>query len=126
MLNQCNFIGRLTRDPESRFTQSGKQVTSFSIACSEKRGGEEFTEFINLVAWEKLAEISAEYLRKGSLCYVSGKQCTRKWEKDGVMRYTTEIILREMKMLSPKAGTSGGGGDSYPDPPPMGDDVPFS
>ena len=125
MLNQCNFIGRLTRDPESRFTQSGKQVTSFSIACSEKRGGEEFTEFINLVAWEKLAEISAEYLRKGSLCYVSGKQCTRKWEKDGVTRYSTEIVLREMKILSPKSGTSGGGGDSYHEPPPMGDDVPF-
>ena len=57
MLNQCNFIGRLGRDPEIRYTQTGTPVVNFSIACSEKRGGQEYTEWVNVVAWDKLAEI---------------------------------------------------------------------
>ena len=84
MINQCNFIGRLGRDPETRYTQSGKAVASFSLACSEKRGGEESTEWINVVAWEKLAEICGQYLTKGSLVFISGRMQTRKWQdKEG-------------------------------------------
>ena len=84
MINQCNFIGRLGRDPEIRYTQSGKAVASFSLACSEKRGGEESTEWVNIVAWEKLAEICGQYLVKGSLVFISGKLQTRKWQdRDG-------------------------------------------
>lgn len=125
MLNQCNFIGRLGRDPEVRYTQSGKAVSSFSIACSEKRGGEETTEWVNVVAWEKLAEICGQYLAKGSLVFISGRMQTRKWQdKEGGTRYTTEIVAREMKMLDNKGG--GGGRNEAHDVPPTGDDsVPF-
>lgn len=131
MLNRCDFIGRLGRDPEIRYTQSGKAVASFSIACSEKRGGEETTEWVNVVAWEKLAEICGQYLVKGSLVFISGRMQTRKWQdKDGGTRYTTEIVAREMKMLSPRGEGSGSGGGYGGDgggqePPPMEDDVPF-
>ena len=100
MINNCMFIGRLGRDPESRFTQSGKTVVNFSIACSEKRGGEEYTEWVNIVVWDKLGEICAQYLQKGSLVYISGRMQTRKWQdQSGTDRYTTEIVAREMKML---------------------------
>ena len=126
MVNNCMFIGRLGRDPESRFTQSGKTVVNFSIACSEKRGGEEYTEWVNIVAWDKLGEICAQYLQKGSLVYISGRMQTRKWQdKEGGTRYTTEIVAREMKMLD---GRESGGRDVAPEPGPptnFGDDVPF-
>lgn len=128
MINQCNFIGRLGRDPEIRYTQSGKAVASFSIACSEKRGGEESTEWVNIVAWEKLAEICGQYLVKGSLVFISGRMQTRKWQdKEGGTRYTAEIVAREMQMLSPKGeprqeGTSR---EEWKEPPPMEDGVPF-
>ena len=103
MVNNCMFIGRLGRDPESRFTQSGKTVVNFSIACSEKRGGEEYTEWVNIVVWDKLGEICAQYLQKGSLVYISGRMQTRKWQdQSGTDRYTTEIVAREMKMLDGK------------------------
>ncbi len=103
MVNNCMFIGRLGRDPESRFTQSGKTVVNFSIACSEKRGGEEYTEWVNIVVWDKLGEICAQYLQKGSLVYISGRMQTRKWQdQSGTDRYTTEIVAREMKMLDSK------------------------
>ena len=126
MINNCMFIGRLGRDPEIRFTQSGKTVVNFSIACSEKRGGEEYTEWVNIVAWDKLGEICAQYLQKGSLVYISGRMQTRKWqEKSGTDRYATEIVAREMKMLD---GRESGGRDVAPEPGPptnFGDDVPF-
>ena len=126
MINNCMFIGRLGRDPESRFTQSGKTVVNFSIACSEKRGGEEYTEWVNIVAWDKLGEICAQYLQKGSLVYISGRMQTRKWqEKSGTDRYTTEIVAREMKMLD---GRESGGRYVAPEfglPTNFGDDVPF-
>lgn len=105
MINQCNFIGRLGSDPETRFTQNGTQVTTISLACSEKykdKNGQyqEETEWVRIVAWNNLAEICGEYLKKGSLAFFSGKQKTRKWsDKNGVERYTTEIVAREMKML---------------------------
>lgn len=103
MVNNCMFIGRLGRDPESRFTQSGKTVVNFSIACSEKRVGEEYTEWVNIVVWDKLGEICAQYLQKGSLVYISGRMQTRKWQdQSGSDRYTTEIVAREMKMLDSK------------------------
>ena len=125
MINQCNFIGRLGRDPETRYTQSGKAVASFSLACSEKRGGEESTEWVNVVAWEKLAEIAGQYLTKGSLVFISGRMQTRKWQdKDGGARYTTEIIAQTLRMLSSKNDAARGSGFEPP-PMPPDDDVPF-
>ncbi len=132
MINQCNFIGRLGRDPETRYTQSGKAVASFSLACSEKRGGEESTEWVNVVAWEKLAEIAGQYLTKGSLVFISGRMQTRKWQdKEGGTRYTTEIVAREMKMLDRReerqdtSGRSAYGESGNDFNVPTGDDVPF-
>ena len=126
MLNRCDFIGRLGRDPEIRHTNGGKQVASFSLACSEKFGGKESTEWVNAIAWEKLAEICGNYLQKGSLVYISGRMQTRKWQdQNGNDRYTTEIVVREMKMLDGK-GSSGAARGDGPGQPPMGDDsVPF-
>ena len=134
MINCCTFIGRLGRDPETRYTAAGKAVASFSIACSEGKGDNERTEWVNVVAWEKLADICAQYLAKGSLVYISGRMQTRKWQdKDGGTRYTTEIVAREMKMLSPRSESGAGGGQSGGqgggcEPPPMppdDDQVPF-
>lgn len=124
MLNRCDFIGRLGRDPEIRHTNGGKQVASFSLACSEKFGGKESTEWVNAIAWEKLAEICGNYLQKGSLVYISGRMQTRKWQdQNGNDRYTTEIVVREMKMLDKR---SDGGQQERGAAPPMGDDsVPF-
>lgn len=106
MLNQCNFIGRLGQDPEVRYTQDQKAIANISIGCSEKwkdKSGQqqERTEWVRCSAFGKLAEIMGEYLRKGSLVYVSGKMQTRKWQdQQGQDRYTTEIVISEMKMLS--------------------------
>ena len=135
MLNQCNFIGRLGRDPETKYTASGEAVCNFSLACSEqwkdKQGNkQEKTEWVNVVIWGKLGEIAGQYLQKGSLCFISGKMTTRKWlEKDGSTRHTTEIVAREMKILSGGKGKSepgpGGHGGPFPEPPDIGDDVPF-
>jgi len=107
MLNQCQFIGRLGADPEQRATPSGKTVTSFRLAVSEKRGGEEKTEWVSCVCWEKTAEFVGQYMQKGNLAYVSGKMQTRKWkDQSGIDRYTTEIIASTVQNLSPRADDS--------------------
>lgn len=104
-LNQCNFIGRLGNDPATRLTSNGKQCTTFSIAVgsqwTDKNTGakNESTEWINMVCWERTAEIAAEYLRKGSQVFVTGRFSTRKWEKDGQTHYTSEIIVEHFQML---------------------------
>ena len=128
MLNQCNFMGRLGRDPETRYTEGGKAVCNISIACSEKHKGEERTVWVPVIFWEKLAEIATQYLRKGSLIFVSGRLQTRSWEdKEGNKRSTTEIVGKEMKMLDGKKDGGGkteaqGGGGSYPG---AEDGIPF-
>ena len=122
MINKAILIGNLGADPEVRYTQSGTAVASFNVATSERWKGQdgqmqEQTEWHRVVAWAKLAEICGEYLHKGSKVYVEGKIQTRKWQdKDGVDRYTTEIIARDMKMLSPK-GEGGRQGGSYQEAP---------
>jgi single-strand DNA-binding protein len=99
-LNQCNFIGRLGRDVETRFTSSGKEVCNFSIACGNKYNGKDETIWINVVAWEKLANICAQYLKKGSRIYLSGRMSIRSYEDNGGnKRYITEIVANQMQML---------------------------
>ena len=83
-----------------------------------------------MVIWGKLGEIAGQYLQKGSMCFISGKITTRKWQdQQGNDRYTTEIVAREMKILSGGKGKSesghGGHGGPFPEPPDIGDDVPF-
>jgi single-strand DNA-binding protein len=109
MVNKCVFIGRLGRDPEVRYLNDGKMITSFSIAVDESyknKDGEKVskTEWVNIVAFGKLAEICGNYLVKGKLVYIEGKIQTRSWEdKEGVKRSTTEIVANDMKMLDSKA-----------------------
>ena len=123
MVNKVILVGNLGKDPEVKYTQSGKAVCNFSIATTERYNKEDHTEWHNIVAWGKLAEICGEYLAKGSRVYIEGKITTRKWEdKEGITRYTTEIIAREMKMLSKKQEEDT---NNYNHPNPNDDDVPF-
>jgi single-strand DNA-binding protein len=116
-VNKVILVGRLGKDPEVRNLDNGAVVANFSIATSEsykdRTTGEkkEITEWHNIVLWRGLAEIAQKYLHKGDMVYIEGKLRTRSWEKEGVTRYTTEIVGDNMNMLSPK-GNGGGGGMS--------------
>ena len=103
-INKVILVGRLGKEPELKFTTSGKAVCNFSLATSEKwkdQGGEvqEKTEWHRCQAWGKSAENAAKWLNKGKLAYIEGKLQTRSWEKDGQTHYTTEIVVREWQAL---------------------------
>jgi single-strand DNA-binding protein len=113
-INKVILVGNLGQDPETRYMPNGKAVTNLRVATSEswkdKQTGEqrEQTEWHSIVMYDKLAEISAEYLRKGSQVYIEGKLRTRKWQdKEGRDRYTTEIQANEMQMLGSRGGDRG-------------------
>ncbi len=117
-INKVILVGNLGQDPETRYMPSGSAVTNFTVATNEswkdKQTGEqkERTEWHKVVMFDRLAEIAAEYLRKGSQVYIEGKLQTRKWQgQDGQDRYTTEIRANEMQMLGGRGG--GGGGGSF-------------
>lgn len=138
MLNKAQIIGRVGKDPEVRYLTSGDAVVNISLATTEKwkdkSTGEskEATEWHRVNFFGRLAEIAGEYVQKGTLLYVEGKIKTRKWtDKDGVEKYSTEIIGETMKLLSsrgdgqprqqaPKPEQNHGGG--FDD---MADDIPF-
>lgn len=106
-VNKVILIGHLGKDPETRYMSNGEAVSNISVACSEEwkdKNGEkqQRTEWVNVVFYRKLADIVAEYLKKGNLVYVEGKLQTEKWTKDGVDRYTTKVIGSNMKMLGSK------------------------
>jgi single-strand DNA-binding protein len=152
-INKVIIVGNLGGDPETRYMPSGSAVTNFTVATNEswkdKQTGEqkERTEWHRVVMFDRLAEIAAEYLRKGSQVYVEGKLQTRKWQgQDGQDRYTTEIRANEMQMLGGRGGAGGGGsfgggqqgggqqgggqqggGSAPPQPGPddFDDDIPF-
>jgi len=112
-INKVILIGNLGRDPEMRYTPNSIAVCSFSIATSEtykdKNSGERITqtEWHNIVLWRGLAETSEKYLRKGSKVYIEGKLKTRKWDdKQGITRYSTEIVADVMQMLDKKVTDS--------------------
>jgi len=110
MINKAIIVGNLGADPEVKNTQSGSQVATFNVATTERwkdQSGQqqESTEWHKIVTWDKLAEVCGEYLKKGSRVYIEGKIQTRKWEKDGRINYTTEIVAREMKMLDTRNRT---------------------
>lgn len=105
--NSVQLIGRLGSDPELRTFESGKKMTSFSLATNEtyyNANGDKVTDtqWHNIVAWEKKAELVTDYLKKGSEIAVQGKLVNRKYEKDGMTKYITEINLNEMLMLNKK------------------------
>lgn len=149
-LNQVQIIGHLGRDPETRYMPNGDAVTNISVATTEawkdKNTGEkkEATEWHRITFYRKLAEVAGQYLKKGSQVFIQGRLQTRKWtDKDGVERYTTEIIADTMQMLGGRQGgandnsgapapqqrqaAAGGGGGGRPAPnfSDMDDDIPF-
>lgn len=121
-LNQAQLIGNLGADPEIRYTQAGTAVANFSLATNERwkdRDGnqQEKTEWHRVVAWAQLAEIVGEYLKKGSKVFIQGRLQTRSYDdRNGITRYTTEIVASDMRMLGDRNGGSsqqngnGGGG----------------
>ncbi len=145
-VNKVILIGRLGKEPEVRNLENGVSVANFTMATSEsykdRTTGEkkEVTEWHNIVLWRGLAEITQKYLHKGDLVYIEGKLRTRSWEKEGVTRYTTEIVADNMTMLGSRSGgqSSGGSSDygsrsqertqtepSYGSPGDSTDDLPF-
>lgn len=119
-INKVILVGNLGADPETKYGQSGGAITNLRIATSEswidKNTGQkqERTEWHRVVLFKKLAEIAAEYLRKGSQVYIEGSLRTRKWQdKEGRDQYTTEIVANELQMLGGKGG--GGGADTAPE-----------
>lgn len=116
-LNRATIIGNLTREPEIKQTTSGQNVCSFSLATNRAWKGadgnkQEASEFHNVVAWGKLAEICGQYLKKGQKAYIEGRLQTRDWEgQDGVRRYRTEIVAENMIMLD-RSGTPTSGGST--------------
>lgn len=115
-VNKVILVGRLGKEPEVRNLDNGAMVANFSIATSEsykdKVTGDkkEVTEWHNIVLWRGLAEITQKYVHKGDMVYIEGKLRTRSWEKDGITRYTTEVVADNMTMLGSRGG-SGGGSD---------------
>lgn len=118
-VNKVILIGNLGRDPEVRYSPNGQAIANVTLATSEswkdKNSGEkqERTEWHRVVFFGRLAEIAGEYLKKGAQIYVEGRLQTRKWQdKDGVDRYTTEVVATEMQMLGPRGGGAGVANDS--------------
>jgi single-strand DNA-binding protein len=124
MINKVILVGRLGRDPETRYTSTGQAVCNFTMATDESfksRSGErqQRTEWHRIVLWGKLAEIAQQYLKKGQLVYIEGRLQTRQWDdkRDGSKKSTTEIVANSMKMLGGRGegaaaaavGASGGG-----------------
>jgi len=142
MYNKAFLIGNLTRDPDLRYTPSGIPVARFAIAINRpkpKRAGADNpqgnasndVDFINIVAWRRLAEICGEFLKKGRPVAIEGRLQIRSYEKNGVKRTMTEVIADNMQMLGRKSDGTGGGespkassGESG-GTPPGGDEVPF-
>jgi len=107
-LNRVQLIGYLGKDPESKFTPTGKKVAHFSLAVSNRwksKDGEskESTEWVNVEAWDRLGEVCQEYLKKGSLVYVEGRLKTDKYEEKGETRYFTKVVAQMVQFLDSRA-----------------------
>jgi single-strand DNA-binding protein len=106
-LNKVQLIGRLGKDPESKFTPTGKKVAHFSVAISNRWKGKEgeakeSTEWVNVEAWGRLGEVCQEYLKKGSLVFLEGRLKTDKYEDKGENKYFTKVVALSMQMLDRK------------------------
>lgn len=130
-MNKVILVGRLARDPDVRYTQSGKTTASFALAVNRRvgQGKEQQADFIPIVAWEKLAEIAGNNLMKGSQILVEGRMQVRNYEdKEGQKRYVTEVIAQNIEFLGSKpsgqssmpAGAESFGSEVFPD-----EDIPF-
>jgi single-strand DNA-binding protein len=117
MLNRIILIGRLTKDPELRYTPSGVAVAKFTLAVDrnfKNQQGEKETDFINIVVWQKQAENVANYLLKGKLAAVEGRLQIRSYDgQDGQKRWVTEVVANTVSFLSPKGDNSGSSGSDF-------------
>ena len=113
MINRVTLVGRLTRDPEVHETASGGRLANLRLVTTEVRKGEdgirkEEVQYHSVVAFGRLGEVCSDYLQKGRLVYIEGKLRTREWDgKDGIHRYTTEVLADHMQMLSPRPADGG-------------------
>ena len=108
--NRVILVGNLVRDPEIRYIASGTPVTKFTLAVNRRVKGQDEADFIDVVAWDKLAETCNTYLKKGSPCLVEGRLSIRSYEdKEGIKRKAAEVVINTMQMLSSRG--AGGGGD---------------
>jgi len=106
-MNQVQLVGNLGRDPETRFSQDGMAICSFSLATTKHSKGEKKTSWHNIISFSKTAENAQQYLQKGSKCAVVGEIQYSEWEKDGIKKYKTEIIANNIEFLdSKKSGQS--------------------
>jgi len=133
-LNNVQIIGRLGKDPETRYTTGGKAVTKFSVAVEgyvpKDSDKPKHTEWFNVVGFDRLAEVCTEYLGKGDEVYVQGELETREYEKDGQRRFFTELKMRNMQMLKTKAKPAHQESAPRAQPeqaqvPDFDDDIPF-
>jgi single-strand DNA-binding protein len=115
MINRVILVGRLTKDPELRYTPSGVAVATFTLAVNrpfKNQQNETEADFINIVAWRQLAELCANYLKKGSQTALEGRLQTRSYEnKEGKKVYVTEVVADNVQFLSPKKDENGAGGN---------------
>lgn len=112
--NKIVLVGNLTRDPETRHIQSGSAVTKFSLAVNRKTKQGDETMFIDIVAWRKLGEVCAQYLRKGASVLIEGRLAIRSYDdKDGVKRKAVEVVASEMQMLGSKPKDEGATAGTY-------------
>ena len=106
-LNRVQLIGRLGKDPEGKFTPTGKKVTHFSLAVSQRwtTNGEskEYTEWVNVEAWGRLGEVCQEYLKKGSLVYIEGRLKTERYEDKGETKFFTKVVALTLQFLDKKS-----------------------
>lgn len=110
-MNSVNLVGRLTSDPQIRYTPNGVAVCNFTLAVNRtfKSEGQPDADFPNIVVWKKQAENAANYLKKGSLAGVTGRVQTRSWDgQDGKKQYATEIVAESVQFLDPKGANTGG------------------
>jgi single-strand DNA-binding protein len=114
--NRITLVGNLTRDPEIRYVGSGAAVTKFTLAVNRRSKQQEETDYIDCVAWDKLAETCNTYLKKGMSCLVDGRLSIRSYEtKEGEKRKAAEVVVNTMQMLD-RANRAGGDGGSYERP----------
>jgi single-strand DNA-binding protein len=128
-MNHFVGIGRLTRDPNVKYTQSGKAYASFTLAIDRRKNsdGNQQADFISCVAWEKTAEVISQYCTKGKKIAVEGRIQTRSYDaNDGTKRYVTEVVVQSMEFCDSKSGgASTTNGGTYAGTPVPDDDIPF-
>lgn len=127
MINKVILMGRLTRDPEMRHTNSGTPVTSFSIAIDNGYGDNKRTDFVNCIAWNKTAEFVSKHFAKGKMIIVIGRISTRSWEtQDGKRAYATEVVANEVNFGESKTSPQLNTPQTAAQPPMQDDDDDFT